>query len=60
MYAELDRLIAPGGRVLSYWQGPNKTAFYLYGASFSTMRTAIDGFISTYPLFQKARIEQIA
>ncbi|TAA22848.1 hypothetical protein EA658_04570 [Pseudoxanthomonas winnipegensis] len=60
MYAELDRLIAPCGRVLSYWQGPTEMAFYLDGASFAAMRTAIDGFISTYPLFQKARIEQIA
>ena len=60
VYEELDRLIAPTGRVLSYWQGPTETAFYLYGDSFAAMRSAIEGFVSTYPLCQKARIEQIA
>jgi hypothetical protein len=60
VYEELDRLVAPSGRVLSYWQGPTETAFYLYGDSFTAMRIAIEGFVSSYPLCQKARIEQIA
>ena len=60
VYDELDRLIAPGGRVLSYWQGPTETAFYLYGESFSVMQSAIEGFVSRYPLCQKARIERVA
>lgn len=60
VYSELERLIAPGGRVLSYWQGPTETAFYLYGDSFAAMRASIADFVSSYPLCQKARIEQIA
>jgi hypothetical protein len=60
VYGELDRLAAPGGRVLSYWQGPRETAFYLYGESFAAMRSAIEGFVASYPLCQKARIEQVA
>ena len=60
VYEELDRLVSPTGRVMSYWQGPTETAFYLYGDSFTSMRTAIEEFVATYPLCQKARIEQIA
>lgn len=60
VYDELDRLVAPGARVLSYWQGPTETAFYLYGESFAGMRSAIEGFVSSYPLCQKARIERVA
>jgi hypothetical protein len=60
VYDELDRLAAPGGRVLSYWQGPTETAFYLYGESFAAMQSAIEGFVSSYPLCQRARIERVA
>ena len=60
VYEELDRLVSPKGRVLSYWQGPTETAFYLYGDSFTSMRAAIENFVASYPLCQKARIEQIA
>ena len=58
--SELDRLVTPVGRVLSYWQGPTETAFYLYGESFEAMRTSIEAFIANYPLCQKSRIEQVA
>lgn len=60
VYSELDRLLTGQGRVLSYWQGPTETAFYLYGASFRAMREAIAAFIAEYPLCQRSRIEQIA
>lgn len=60
VYAELDRLVSPGGRVMSHWQGPTETALYLYGDSFERMRGAIEDFVSTYPLCRKARVEQIA
>jgi hypothetical protein len=60
VYAELERLTAPNGRVLSYWQGPTETAFYLYGHSFSEMRQQLAQFVATYPLCQKCRIEQVA
>lgn len=60
VHDELDRLVAPEGRVLSYWQGSTETAFYLYGSSFVAMQDAIKDFVASYPLCQKARIEQIA
>lgn len=60
VHDELDRLVAPEGRVLSYWQGSTETAFYLYGSSFVAMQDAIKGFVASYPLCQKARIEQVA
>lgn len=60
VYDELDRLIAPEGRVLSYWQGSTETALYLYGPSFVAMQDAIKDFVASYPLCQKARIEQVA
>ena len=60
VHEELGRLVAPGGRVLSYWQGPTETAFYLYGESFAAMQKAIESFVSSYPLCQKARVERVA
>ena len=60
VYSEFDRLLAGEGRVLSYWQGPTETAFYLYGKSFEKMKAKLAEFIATYPLCQKSRIEQIA
>jgi len=48
------------GRVLSYWQGPTETAFYMYGSSFDSMRTCLSDFLATYPLCQKCRVVQIA
>ncbi|AXN34774.1 hypothetical protein F0267_07745 [Vibrio coralliilyticus] len=60
VYSELDRLTDGNGKVYSYWQGPKETAFYLYGTSFSKMKSQISGLVSSYPLCQKCRIEQIA
>lgn len=60
IYSELDRLLEGEGRVLSYWQGPTETAFYMYGKSFEQMKAKIAEFIATYPLCQKCRIDQIA
>ncbi len=60
VYSELDRLTEGAGKVYSYWQGPNETAFYLYGSSFSQMKEQISELVSNYPLCQKCRIEQIA
>lgn len=58
--SEFDRLLAGSGRVLSHWQGPTETAFYLYGNSFTDMNAKISGFVSSYPLCQRCRIVQIA
>ena len=60
VYSELDRLTEGKGRVYSYWQGPTETAFYLYGNSFSEMKSLISELVDNYPLCQKCRIEQIA
>ncbi|WP_051219999.1 hypothetical protein [Rheinheimera baltica] len=60
VYSELDRLTQGNGKVYSYWQGPTETAFYLYGTSFSQMKSQISELVNNYPLCQKCRIEQIA
>lgn len=60
VYAEFDRLLQGEGRVLSYWQGPRETAFYMYGKSFETMKQLLSGFLASYPLCAQCRIEQVA
>jgi len=60
VYSELDRLTEGKGRVYSYWQGPTETAFYLYGNSFTEMKSLIAGLVDNYPLCQRCRIEQVA
>ncbi|MDA0117493.1 hypothetical protein [Vibrio sp. T11.5] len=60
VYSELDRLTYGHGKVYSYWQGPKETAFYLYGTSFAQMKLQISELVTSYPLCQKCRIEQIA
>jgi hypothetical protein len=60
VYSELDRLTQGNGRVYSYWQGTSETAFYLYGSSYSKMKSQISELVVNYPLCQKCRIEQIA
>ena len=56
---ECDRLM-PEGDFRGYWEGSRETALYCYGRSFDEMKAAIAAFIETYPLCEKARIEQIA
>jgi len=60
VYAEFDRLLGGDGRVLSYWQGPRETAFYMYGRSFDEMRHRLSGFIASYPLCAQCRAERVA
>lgn len=60
VFSEFNRLLSGYGRVLSYRQGPTKTAFYLYGTSFGEMKEKISEFVASYPLCQKCRVEQIA
>ena len=57
---ELDRLMGEQGRFRSYWEGATDTALYCYGPSFAAMREAIEPLLASYPLCQKARVEQIA
>ncbi|MCP4640432.1 MAG: hypothetical protein GY851_08370 [bacterium] len=58
--AEFDRLLADSGRILSYFEGAAETAFYMYGDSFGEMKSKISGFLESYPLCRKCRVEQIA
>ena len=60
VYSELDRLTHGVGKVYSYWQGSKETAFYLYGSSYSEMRSLISELVDHYPLCRKCRLEQIA
>ncbi|MNY60646.1 hypothetical protein D3C86_1972270 [compost metagenome] len=60
VHSELERLLGPEGRVLSYWQGPTETAFYLYGSSYQEMEARIADFLASYPLCQRCRLQQIA
>lgn len=60
VYGEFDRLLQGEGRVLSYWQGPTETAFYMYGGAFERMRARLADFLATYPLCQKCRVVQVA
>ena len=60
VHSEFNRLLQGKGRVLSYWQGPTETAFYMYGPSFTAMREGLADFLATYPLCQQCRLAQIA
>jgi hypothetical protein len=60
VFEEFNRRLDPIGRIYSYWQGPGETALYMYGTSFALMRAKLADFLATYPLCQRARVEQIA
>lgn len=60
VFEEFNRLLAPDARIYSYWQGPRETALYMYGPSFTGMRAKLAGFLASYPLCERARVEQIA
>ena len=60
VYDEFDRLLQDEGRVLSWWQSPTETAFYMYGRSFEEMKRRLADFIASYPLCARCRLEQVA
>jgi hypothetical protein len=60
VFAECQRLLQGIGAVSSHWQGPEETAFYMYGSDFKIMRERLAPFLNTYPLCQQCRVEQIA
>ena len=60
IYDEFGKLLGDQGRVQSYWQGSTETALYLYGPSYDAMCAAIQPFLDSYPLCQKARLIKIA
>ena len=60
VHGEFDRLLEGHGQVFSIWRGPTETAFYIYGPSFDEMSKRLEGFLQTYPLCEKSRLERIA
>ena len=60
VYSEFNRLLIGIGSVHSHWQGPTETALYVYGRTAAEMRTALQPFLDSYPLCERARIVQIA
>jgi hypothetical protein len=57
---EFNRLLSGVGSVHSHWQGPTETALYLYGRTAGEMRTALQPFLDSYALCERARVVQIA
>ncbi|HUN33642.1 MAG TPA: hypothetical protein VMU95_16655 [Trebonia sp.] len=47
------------GSVVSYWEGPQETALYLYGRSASRMRELIGGVLASHPLGQRSRLADL-
>jgi hypothetical protein len=60
VYAEFQRLLKGEGRVLSHWQGPRETAFYIYGDSFEAMKARLAAFLGSYPLCERCRVVRVA
>lgn len=60
VYEEFNRLLGQLGSVHSHWQGPRETALYVYGESASAMQAALNTFLATYPLCERARVVRIA
>jgi hypothetical protein len=60
LFDEINRLLGDRGDIQGHWQGPTETALYLYGYSADEMKSLIADHLASYPLCQKARVEQIA
>jgi hypothetical protein len=60
LFEEINRLLGDRGDIQGHWQGPTETALYLYGYSADEMKSLIASHLASYPLCQKARVEQIA
>jgi hypothetical protein len=56
----IDRLLSGIGSVHSHWQGPTETALYVDGRTAVEMRAALQPFLDSYPLCERARVVQIA
>ncbi|MCM1187533.1 MAG: hypothetical protein NC251_07790 [Lachnoclostridium sp.] len=57
---QLEQAVDGIGYMYSYRELSEFTALYFYGTSFSVMKEKMDSFVSSYPLCQKCRMEQIA
>lgn len=56
----LDAALAGEGKVLSHFDGPSETSLFIYGRLHESMHAAIAPVLASYPLCERARLEQIA
>jgi hypothetical protein len=56
----IGTLLKGTGRMLSYREGPEETALYFYGSTFTKMHQAMIAFLAATPLCEKCRVVQIA
>lgn len=45
--------------LFDYWHGKHETALYFYGNSFDAMKSAVESYAATCPLFEKSHIEKL-
>ncbi|MEZ5894295.1 MAG: hypothetical protein R3C58_14275 [Parvularculaceae bacterium] len=57
---EFNRLLEGVGGFRGYWEGERETALFCYGRTYEAMKAALRPFLETYPLCERARVEQIA
>lgn len=57
---QLETRLEKIGSLYSWWEGPENTALYFYGTSYSKMLAAIEPFLQEHPLCQKSTVKQIA
>lgn len=55
----VNAALGDGGRMLSYWHGPEDTALYLYGPSEEVMRARLADLVASRPDTQLSRLESI-
>jgi hypothetical protein len=60
LVARIDASLGEAGELYSHWRGPTETALYYYGPSAARMRELVAGVLSTHPLAQLSRVEQLA
>lgn len=60
VYAECNRLLDGCGKIYSFWNGPVETVLYAYGPEVWSKRDRLSPLLTSYPLCEKARLEQIA
>ncbi|WP_309381180.1 hypothetical protein [Cerasicoccus frondis] len=60
VWEQIDERTSEATKVLSYWQGPEETALYIYGDSNAAAREVIEKLMGEYPLLEKSRLVDIA
>jgi hypothetical protein len=59
-FDRLHEAVADTGALQAFWEGPETTAGYVYGASYDAIREAVAPLLASHPLAEKARVVQIA